>query len=241
MSQHQFRRILFLIFLVHTSGLNAQNVDEATQQIWIDFLPHFDLTERLSIYGDVSSRFTLGHFDQTYVIRPSIKFNISSIISANAGFGVFYRKADDLETSENRPWLGTRLSWPDIGPLRFKQYLRVENRNFNDRLSNSRFQENRLRYQIGTKLPLNKTAIQDEAFYIPLAFEWLGTDDKSAGGPNLDQLRMTLGLGHVFNKVWLLEMVYMNWWNKSAATDSFEPSNQVIRIRLHYRGWVIGE
>lgn len=97
--------------LVFGFSTYAQSNEGTTEQLWLDFIPHFKISERFEYYGDASLRVI---FEEnrifTLIARPPFRYQLNSIVELQGGIGFFYSilniKANQLEL---RPWQGVRI------------------------------------------------------------------------------------------------------------------------------------
>jgi hypothetical protein len=232
---------LLSIFILICLASYSQQENEISNQYWVDVIPHFRISDSFEFYGDGSFRVGDEGSRKIYTIRPSIKFQTTPIVSFHLGLGLFYNHFNETENYfELRPSEGIRLSWPDIGSLHFKHYLRFEQRYFSNNKEDNFFLH-RSRYKIKAKVPLNKKVVQEGAIYIPFSFELLGTADEEISIVWVSESRLMLGIGYSFNEKWIVEFEYMYWWSKNLPSDVFEPSTQVFRLKFIKDGWLLGE
>ena len=174
-------------------------------------------------------------------IRPSLRFQVGPIVSVHAGVGLFYNRFDDASNFlEIRPFEALRIGWPNIGPLNFKHYFRLEQRYFNYSESENELLH-RSRYSLSAKLPLNNKVVQNKTLYLPFSYEWLATAEDDLSVIWASQSRAMLGIGYIFNKTWMIEFEYMYWWSKDLPNDQLQASDQVFRLRILKSGWILGE
>ncbi len=215
--------------------------EDVNDQYWIDLIPHFRISDKVEFYGDASFRYRDNGERLITTIRPSIRWQVGPILSLHGGLGLFYNIYTDDEIDnvlEIRPWQGARVAWPDLGPLLFKHYFRLEQRYYP---SLDNLLAYRGRYRIGAKIPINKKVVQEGAVFIPIAYEWLGTSDDDFDVIWASETRLTTGVGWVWNKEWQLEFEFMYWWTKELPSSDFRAQERVFRLKLIKEGWVFGE
>lgn len=224
----------FLLVIGQDEGVNVGN------QYWFDFEPHYRISDPFEFYGDLSLRISRGGTMKTYLVRPSFKYHVLSELSLHAGIGFFMNDLEEFNYQEVRPWQGIRLGWPNIGPLNFKHYFRLEQRIFYFPEEQKDFFI-RGRYMIKAKLPLNAKALSNNVLYIPFSFEILGIYDEEFYLIYGNQIRCMMGLGYVFNRKWNIEFEYSRWNNKNSVNESFQASDNIFRLRVFRNGWIVGE
>ena len=207
----------------------ASAQDEVTGQLWTDYHAHFYHSESMEYYADGGIRFGGGDdkFVRAYV-RPSIRYHHSEKLRFLAGLGVFgtnYEVAPS--TLEIRPWQGVRFRWPKLGRFQFSNLVRLEQRlTFSE--NDSAFQL-RLRYQLGTTLPL--MAVPWRGFYVPVSFEFFFD-----AGDNVDlfsdELRLNAGVGYVVNEVWIFTFLLTVERTRSEQDSSFSTADIIFRFQV---------
>jgi hypothetical protein len=74
--------------LVWALPIHAQVNEGTTEQLWLDFMPHFEINERLEYYGDASFRAIFTEIRAfTMVARPSVLYHLNSIVELRGGLG----------------------------------------------------------------------------------------------------------------------------------------------------------
>jgi len=237
--RHKIFSILITLGSLFPFSTDAQEDSKLNNQYWFDLIPHFRISDKLEFYGDASFRIRDEGERKILTVRPSLRWQVSPVFSIHGGLGMFYNTYQSSENiMEIRPWQGLRISWPDIGPLQFKQYFRLEQRYYPS-LENLLL--HRVRYKIGAKMPLNKKVVQDKAIFIPFSFEWLGTADDDISVIWASESRLTVGAGYVLSSEWQIEFEFMYWWSKNSPGDVFEVTDRVFRVKFIKNGWVFGE
>lgn len=241
-----FLRFLFvwLIYSLSPTVSFAQlEADQQTiaNQIWIDLIPHFMLGENLEFYGDGSIRLTPLDKRTTLMIRPSMRWQFNPYVALHGGIGVFYNDfKEDPNNLEIRPWQAVRIGYPDFWRLKFKHYIRIEQRLFLREGSDNEFLH-RLRYQIKAKLPINKPYVAEKTWYIPFAYEWLGSASEGLDNLWASQSRAMVGVGYVLSKKWIFEFEYMHWWSRDIPSLPYSSSDRIFRLKFIKSGWIFDE
>jgi hypothetical protein len=156
-------------------------------------------------------------------------------IRVEGGLGYYYIYRREVPAShEVRLWQSGTLDWPEsLGAFRryiFHHRFRLE----------ERFRANgedwsfafRFRYRLAYAFPINRYTVEPGAFFIPTMIEAyvpLGDDIEEFFA---QQIRFTLGIGYVFDKVWKGELRYA--WQRSRDTLDQELSlqNHYVEFRL---------
>ncbi len=202
-----------------TEKAHGQSAQPATQadstvvdrQIWVDFYPHFMISEKFRYYGDLGYRTTIG--DRTWFrlyARPSIQYRPNKLWQINGGVGVFWVQFDaDFDRVELTPWQGIRVNWPNFGNLRFRNRVRFEERFSKITNGGSTTFDLRARYKLSG---MYRFAIQQ-----PTKF-WFVEGYGELFFPLRDEIeeffrnrtRFGFGIGHSFSRDWRISAV-MNW------------------------------
>ncbi|MEN8157145.1 MAG: DUF2490 domain-containing protein [Bacteroidota bacterium] len=112
--------VLIVVLLIGSSHFIAagqtqsRQIDLVDHQLWIDFYPHFRISDKLEYYGDAGYRTMLVYdaWNRIY-IRPSVRYHLNRTFELHAGIGVFYM-FDNLGYNrlEITPWQGVQINWP---------------------------------------------------------------------------------------------------------------------------------
>lgn len=234
---------LFLSLVLPTLSFTQVNSDqqEISNQFWLDVIPHFELGENFEFYGDGSIRLTPVDQRTTLMIRPSIRWQFNPYLALHGGVGLFYNDfQEDTNSLEIRPWQAVRIGYPDFWRLKFKHYVRLEQRLFLNEGSENDFLH-RLRYQIKAKLPINKPYVAEKTVYVPFAYEWLGSANDGLDNLWASQSRAMVGLGYVYSEKWIIEFEYMYWWSRDLPSSAFASSDQIFRLKILKSGWIFDE
>ncbi|MCK5487160.1 MAG: DUF2490 domain-containing protein, partial [Desulfobacterales bacterium] len=170
--------VIILIFLFFAwgslSNIHAQEQNIPTNHLWFDFYNFFPITEKLEYGGDLGFRHAFSDFPWSRIyIRPTLAYRWKEKIRFLGGFKFAYTSQDILaNTFEIRPWLGIKINWPKIRRFTFQHFLRLEQRFQFNTGSDSWASETRLRYRLGTRVPINHPTIIDKTFYLPLWAEF---------------------------------------------------------------------
>ena len=78
----------------------------------------------------------------------------------------------DNNAYEIRPWMGTKLRWPHVWRFDFVHYLRFEQR-FEHTMHVDDWENNfRVRYKLGSSIPINHNSLVDNTLYGLLSYEF---------------------------------------------------------------------
>ena len=211
--------ILFLAIMsmVNSSHANAQVGDSTintihNQQLWIDFYPHYYMSEKLEYFGDAGYRTTISETSwNRFYVRPSVKYHFNKKWEAHTGVGFFYvYDKMDINTFEVRPWQGVQWNWMGLKRLKIHHSAKLEERwTFFNGKTDFQF---RGRYKLSGKLILNeKWAIPGYGeVFIPLEGEVVELYRNKG--------RAGVGLSYKANKEWVVSCLF-NWQGSRTALD----------------------
>ena len=232
--------VIILIFLFFAwgslSNIHAQEQNIPTNHLWFDFYNFFPITEKLEYGGDLGFRHAFSDFPWSRIyIRPTLAYRWKEKIRFLGGFKFAYTSQDILaNTFEIRPWLGIKINWPKIRRFTFQHFLRLEQRFQFNTGSDSWASETRLRYRLGTRVPINHPTIIDKTFYLPLWAEFFRNARGDLTERFASKVRLTAGLGYRFDKKWRLEFEYTYQGSRSFRQDEFGGSDNLFHLKLRW-------
>jgi len=169
----------------------AQELTEVEKQLWAMAFFNFRLDDKWVYNQD----FAYQHSYETptftrIMLRSQISRQLTGAISLHGGFNLMYKfTTNENDAIELRPWVGTKLRWPYFWRFNFVHYLRFEQR-FQHTMNIDDWDINfRVRYRIGTNVPINHQSIVDKTFYGMLSYEFFSV---SFG----DDIRFTTAATH---------------------------------------------
>jgi hypothetical protein len=232
---HRIFCILFFLLVIGFSTY-AQSNEGATEQLWVDFIPHFKVNERFEYYGDASLRVIFEEKEiYTFIGRPSVRYHLNSILELQGGLGFFYTISDiNINQLELRPWQGVRIHWPTFGRIGIKHSLKMEERLLWDTESWNFDPALRFRYKLGGRIPFNEA----RSFYLSLfgeAFVNLGDDSATI---LRNRMREYIGIGHKRNDTWTVELEFILQRSRSNTVEDFNVSDRIFRLKVVKNGWV---
>ena len=234
--------IIFLLLITVFCPVAHSQDDMFSNQIWLDFIPHKKLNNKLEYYGDMSFRTLTNNNDfSRFGLKPTLRYYLNYKFDLIGGLGFSLTKeAGNYNTLELRPYQGVRVSWPNVWRLNIKHRGLIEERF----LWNNEDEYNlalRFRYRIKTKIPLNNPSIQYKTIFIPVSYEMFLNN----GGDEVDKLqnraRLMTGLGYVINNKWVAEIEAIFQKSRSTETDKLTLSDRIFRFKLTYAGRIFGE
>ena len=236
-----FKFKIILIFacsalLLPNTGISQSGTDDdppVSNQIWIDFLPHFYVTEKFEYYGDTGYRTALNNniWHKIYA-RPSLRYHIDKYWALHGGVGFFYDFQKGIsDRFEIRPWQGIQLGWPRIKDLGIKHYVRFEERVsfLTDNWSYSLAL--RLRYMLSFRwdiIKINKNRFWFIPFFGEVFFP-VGDEIKEFFR---DRGRIGVGLGYNPTDIWRFT-IHVVWQKTHTGIDEeFQVSDIFYQIRV---------
>ncbi len=218
------------------SNISAQEQNITTNHLWFDFYNYFPITEKLEYDGDLGFRHAFSEFPWSRIyIRPSLAYRWKKTIRFHGGIKFAYTFQEIFaDTFEIRPWLGIKIIWPKIRRIDFQHFLRLEQRFQLNTGGDSWTLQTRLRYKLGTRVPINHPSIIDKTFYVPL---WVEFFDYATGDLEerfASKARATIGLGYRFNKRWRLEFEYTLQGSRVARLENFEGTDNLFHLKLRW-------
>jgi hypothetical protein len=224
----------FLLFFLLTQGhIHAQGTSKF--QIWTDFNPSFDLSEKWRLGGDIGYRIATSVNSQTAYIRPIIGFKLNKTFSLAAGVASFNSWDDGMFTkAEIRTFEFLLISWPNIGGFTFKHRLGMEQRwhylpgyDLSDYV-------NRSRYYLELKSPKFSLFNISSLFFVMANFEILRDLNNNELGRLADHNRYTIGAGNQVTDNFRAEVRFKIINTVDPLAKSFIREISVVRVRLYY-------
>ena len=216
--------------IVAALASSAVAEDDVTEQLWFDFHGHFYLKANWEYYGDTGYRTDPWTWQKLY-IRPSLRlYSRREAIEGRGGIGLFYTYNDTTDNQlELRPWVGTFIKWPRLGPLTITNYLRLEARFVWDTGNWELDESLRFRYKLGTKIPL-KRGEKLRYFYVPISAEWFEDVTPPVTEVFAENWRFDVGLGHIFSKEIVGEFHFIVQRSRTTPHETFETDDFVFRF-----------
>ena len=240
-------RYLLIISFLASFACHAQDDREPgetsegiNQQIWLDYNPYKNHSERLKSYGALSFRIIfptewirfMGKAGVAYKIKPFIfKGKRTTMEQLHGGLSVFFTaNFSNPEILEIRPYQGYRITIPDTEIFNFEHYVRFEER-LEFQLGGEATIGLRFRYRIKTHVDylLGWTNIPKK-LYLPFSVEFFG--DIIGGQQFNDVIRITPGIGWIFNAEWRGEFHMSYHRTRDAIDEGFSTNDVVFRVRV---------
>jgi hypothetical protein len=205
------------------------------RQVWVMGLFNWKINEKWVFNEDINFQRLLSTPSFTRILtRTQVNYQINGISSLHAG--VVFSYAFDEENGdllELSPWLGTKLRWPSFWRMNFVHYIRAEERNRLE-LGGEDSWTNvwRLRYRLGTEIPLNHAAITDNTFYGIAAYEYFSNETGSTETFLIPAThRFDIGIGYSPGYRTRYEVIAVFLDTHDEATDKFDFTSAILFLR----------
>jgi hypothetical protein len=176
---------------------------QAIDQIWIDFYPHFYVSEEFEYYGDTGFRTNINNSNWYKITaRPSVRYHFDKYWTLHGGVGFFYDFNKEVSNRfEIRPWEGIQLGWPRIINLGVQHYVKFEQRisYLTDDWSSSLAL--RLRYMLSFRWDIIKMN-KNKFWFIPVFGEVFFPVGDEVKEFFRDRGRLGVGLGYNPSDIW---------------------------------------
>jgi len=231
--------VLLVTGLVISFGtVAAQDSDSSfvSNQGWFDFYSYWHVKPTIQFYGDTGIRYR--HNDPswwTVNTRPSVRFMQGNWIEPRGGIGFFYTFNQNIsDRFEVRPWQGALVRWPTLAHrLNFKHYFRLEERLLFQTQNDWDFSAKlRLRYQIGTRIPLPIIGRHDLS--LPLTAEWFVRIQGSVNESFSDRARYTVGIADKVNDMWSVELLFTVQNSRVGDDKTFSVSDKLFQLKVRH-------
>lgn len=142
-----------------------------SHQGWSDISIWYKQNDSFMVGGDVGYRTTFDAFSfhQLY-IRPTIRYRINPIFSVAFAVSTFHTLLDDaIDLNELRLAQQASIRWPKLGPLKFSQRIRLEERFYLIESTQANLQ--RVRYRLKMAPPEFFLFKKTRPFYSAITWE----------------------------------------------------------------------
>ena len=229
------------VFVTAVSAV-AQEVDESDAQAWVQYEYQFKLGEKWRGSWDLgyrelmSTEDVLGEWSRLHT-RGNFSFVYSKWVAFDCGIGGYYTFSEDLSNLfELRTWQGAIVFWPKgrlAGrELDIQHRFRLEQRWTDKRDSGETDFGLRFRYRLAAFIPLNRSTIEEKAWYVPLMGEAFGDLGGDAPDYFAERLRLTVGLGYVLSSNWTLEFRYTAQKARDTVLNRFTTTDHIFDLRI---------
>ena len=168
-----------------------------------------------------------------FFLRSQISRQVTGSFSAHGGM-IFLYKFTEINNNalELRPWVGAKLRWPYFWRFNFVQYLRFEQRFQHVEAINSWQNDFRVRYKIGTDVPINRASLVDKTLYGILAYEFFSVsfgDDIRFTTASTHRVDVGLGFRQSVKNRYEAVLLFLNGANETY--DNYQLSSVVFFLR----------
>jgi hypothetical protein len=230
------KRCLITFIVLTLSAFAAAAQDDVDEQVWLDYHEHFYFKPAWEFYGDGGFRTLMASSEwQKLYIRPSARFHSPKHpFEGRGGIGLFYTHNDTTSNQlELRPWLGVLIKWPRFKTITISNYVRLEGRFIWDTADWDLDETLRFRYQLGTRIPLKQNRIQ-KYYYVPLSVEMFANLGHDVADVYSSQMRINVGLGYIFNYIWVGEFHFTLEKSRSGQDLVFDTSDLIFRFQVKH-------
>ena len=228
-----YSSLLLCVFI--NSSVVAQERTKYDEQFWLEGMIDYSFGVKWDFWLDANYKGIVTN-DANYwgaMVRPNIKFKVLKWMDLRAGIGAFYTKFDENDSVlEIRPWEGFAIGWPKIKNIRLVHLFRVEQRVIYYPSDWTQEYSNRIRYQLSTRIPLNKNK-KYKTFFIPLAIEAFFQNENEVNDFFRNRARYTVGLGYIFNREITLDFKLVLEQNRS-EDQNLNITDTMFRLRFRY-------
>lgn len=242
--------LLILIVVAIQSTLSAQtNTDfqPVGGRTWINTYGTFELKNNFFWnaqthfrYNDPLQSGVLGQFAQLYN-RHGIGYVFSKNFNLVGGFVYRFNRntnfnptTDQRTTSEWRIW----HQYQFVSPFpRFNVYqrLRIEHRWSRGFSKDADFIfRNRFRYQLNVKIPLNKTQLKEDTFYLSPEAELIMQSGPTVGGSPMEDLRLVMAVGYIVNYRMIVSSGFMYSFGQDLSDPYMYGQNLTFKFHVYY-------
>ncbi|HLT72229.1 MAG TPA: DUF2490 domain-containing protein [Cyclobacteriaceae bacterium] len=226
-------RVALCILVGHTS-LQAQS---SNSQLWFEYMLNYPFgnsfnLENAFVYSTLLNTPRWRAFDYSPTLEYSLTPNID--LSLGATFS-YTAQSEDFNTFEIRPVVGTRIFVTQNGRVNTRLFLRLEQRNMQNRSTREWEAVVRPRARIEGLIAINgRTLFEENLWYGILDAEWFfAVDDVNERFAN--RFRVRTGLGYRLSYRSRFEFIYMNQQSKNAIDDKNRSIDNILRFRYkHY-------
>jgi len=237
------RFLLFLIYLlaIVPSIAHAQEDNNVEKQFWAMVLLNYRLNEKWTYNQDFGYQHLYASPTFTRLLtRSQLNRQFTGVLSLHGGLILTYKFNEiDNNAYEIRPWLGVKARWPSFWRFDFVNYLRFE-QGFEHTVGINDWNNNfRVRYKIGSSVPINHNSLIDNTFYTSIAYEFYSQSfANDVRWTTAATHRFDLGLGFRQNVKNRYEALLVVLNGRDDVTGEYSLSSVVFFLRYHrYINW----
>ncbi|MGK7397847.1 MAG: DUF2490 domain-containing protein [Candidatus Cyclobacteriaceae bacterium M3_2C_046] len=223
----------FLFFLLPFHILQAQN--ETRRHAWVDLYNYHQLNSRWVYEWDVGLRLLTNdaHWSR-YNLRNSITYKLNKYWSFGQGLD-FHDWDQNFATRsyELRTYQTIKFAVFLSESFNLSNQFRFEERFFHWQNTSDMQYMGRLRYELSTKIVLNRLKKTTRLMYIPLSEEvMINVGENSSRFPHIN--RVNAGLGYFLTKSIRAEMLFVMQHTKRITEEKFSATDHLYRLKLRY-------
>ena len=228
----KIKSIISILFLSMTFYCNAQKIVSHNNQQWIQYYNQLKLSEKLTLYSDVSLR-RINNFNQwsQVTIRTGIGYPLTENLQVVTGFACFnFYNNNKPSRIEFRPYQEVNTS-QNLCNVAVQHRLRVEARYFrkiSDGVITSQSNFNfRFRYRLYCGIPLVKLSASnpDKKLLLNIGDEIFINAGKEIIYNMLDNNRLLLGSTFQINKYLNISFTYTYQFGQRNSPSTYEHSD----------------
>ncbi len=182
------------MLLLANNNSFCQDKKDIEHQLWVMANLNWKLNAKWTYNQDFSYQHLYEEPTITrFLTRSQFNRQLTPAFSLHGGMFFFYNlKEEDDNSIELRPWVGAKLRWPSFWRLDFEHYVRFEQRFEHTNGIDDWENGFRIRYKIGTNIPINHPSVTDKTIYGVVAYEFFGI-------PFNQEVRFTAEATHRFD------------------------------------------
>jgi hypothetical protein len=239
--KNQFFGITIVICIWFTIGLVKDVVSQSgttdntmvNHQLWLDFYPHFYISDKLEYYGDLGYRAILQeNIWQRICARPSVGYKLNNDWEIHGGIGFFYIfNHNRVNNFEIRLWQGIQFNLPRWTNLRFKNLVRIEERISFLTNNGSSSLALRLRYKLSGRLNIFKHS-SETFWFIPFYIEMFFPVGDEIKEFFRNRGRIGIGLGYNPSRTWRFAFIFNRQSSRTADDEDLNVSDYAYQIMI---------
>jgi len=237
----QFFRITIVICIWFTLSFVKDVISQSAtadntivnHQLWLDYYPHFYVSDKLEYYGDLGYRTILQeNIWHRICARPAVGYQFNENWKMHGGIGFFYISDPDKNYSfEIRPWQGIQLNLPRWANLRFRNFIRIEERIFFRIRNWSSSLALRFRYKLSGRLDILK-ASSETFWFIPFYIEMFFPVGDEIKEFFRNRGRIGIGLGYNPSRTWRFTFIFNRQTSRTAHDEDLSVSDYAYQVMI---------
>ena len=237
------KKLLTTFFILLNFVYAQSSSDDLTQQIWADYNPQLDLSQKYTLYGSLGARTIIPHSWTKLYFKAAVRFAPEPLFKMfnksqtqlHGGLSVYFISNEDTSNQiELRPFQGYKISWPHLERLKFTHFLKLEER-FIFTIGEDDFSfDLRARYKLEAIFHKTHHLIDfAKGLYLPISVEFFvnlySTDEYN------DAIRFTPGLGYSSERDrWKIQFDLSYQYTANADGADYTKSTVIYRLRFNH-------